>query len=193
MGATVEPSTNVVRSRRMSPWRTVEPSDSNPYDEAAESAASDLLADLKREAAREDLPRNLQLLNRIGVEQVSALLDAVRAGDALGIEEIVRGTVREDGSRRSDGLQSVLPRWARGTEVLTVVLGFVDVDVSQDPVTVTVHWERVPRKLRPATASLASELVDTYQPRPKGGRPRKYAGKNLARKLGDPDTGGPPA
>jgi hypothetical protein len=51
--------------------------------------------------------------------------------------------------------------------------GIVVVDESALPVTVTVHWERVPVKLRPAAASLASELVDAYRDRKKGGRPRK--------------------
>jgi hypothetical protein len=145
----------------------------DPHREADEAAVVDLLADLEREAARGDLPDTLRKLLRVGIEQTSAMLEAVRSGNKIGVEEIVLGTVRQDGTRRPDGLRQVLPRWARGTDVLTTVLGFVDVDESQSPVAVTIHWERVPRPLRAATASLASELVDMDQPRPKGGRPPK--------------------
>jgi hypothetical protein len=166
-----------VRHDRSTLRTSVERSEASPRGDPGKAAARDLLADLRREAARDDLPRNLKLLNRIGIEQVAAMLDAAHAGNTLGLDEIINGTVREDGTRRSDGLPSMLPRWARGTEVLTAVLGFIDVDESQDPVTVTVHWERVPRKLRREAASLAGEIVDMYQPRPKGGRRRKSRGK----------------
>ncbi len=132
----------------------------------------DLLAELQREATREDVPKHLKQLHRTGLLLVTDLLEAVRAGNVVGVEEIVLGS------------RQVLPRWARGTEDLKAVLGFVDVDESQDPVTVTIHWERVPRRLRPAAASLASEFVDWYQPRPKGGRPRHTAPNKSARKTG---------
>jgi hypothetical protein len=165
----------------------------DPYSEADEAAVVHLLADLEREAARRDLPDTLRKLLRIGMEQTSAMLEAVRRGNKLGVEEIVLGTVREDGRRRPDGLRQVLPLWARGTDVLTTVLRYVDIDESQNPVAVTIHWERVPRRLRAATASLASELVDMDQPRPKGGRPEKSRNNKSTLKLGDPDTARPPA
>ena len=154
------------------------------YDEAASAAVVELLGRLRYEASRDDLPNNLHKLARYGVEQVSSLLEAVRAGNRIGVEEIVLGTLREDRKRRPDGLRQVLPNWARGVAVLEALVDIVVVDETQSPVAVTVHWERLPRKLRPAAASLASELVDTYQPRPKGGRPRTSPGTEI-----DAETG----
>jgi hypothetical protein len=100
------------------------------------------------------------------------MVAARRAGDTEAVEEIWHGTTLPGGRKANDGFMQVLPRWARGQEVLDALKGVVVVDESAQPPTVTVHWERVPRKLRPAAASLASELVDIYTERPKGGRPR---------------------
>lgn len=166
--------------------------DVEPDDDVAEEPLVDLLADLQRESARDDLPTNLKRLVDYGVEHVSALLEAVRAGNALAIDELQLGTYRENGKRRPDGSRQVLPYWARGTTTLENLRGLVVVDETQDPVTVTVHWEKVPRRLRLAAASLASELVDIYQPRPTGGRPRKNSRENH-RKLGNPITDTPRA
>lgn len=132
-----------------------------------------LVAALEREAAREDLPANLQRLASIGHEKMSELLEAVISGNYIAIEEIVEGTVEESGSRRKDGLNQVMPYWARGTALLDELGAFVEVNESQSPPTVTVHWERIPRHRRRAAASLASTLVDMHQPPPRGGRPRK--------------------
>ena len=132
-----------------------------------------LIADLERELDREDLPRSLQTRLAVGLERMKDLLDAVRAGNSQLVHELIEGTVREDGTKRPDGLEQILPRWARGTATLDALRGIVVVDESALPVTVTVHWERVPVKLRPAAASLASALVDAYRDRKKGGRPRK--------------------
>jgi hypothetical protein len=88
------------------------------------------------------------------------LLEAVLAGNKVVVEELLLGSLRADGTRHHDGLRQVLPYWARGTATLDALRGVVVVDETQDPVTVTVHWEQVPRKLRKAAASLASELVD---------------------------------
>jgi hypothetical protein len=170
----------------------VSKSDIEPYDDVAKAALIELVGELRRESARDDLPRNLARLTRIGDEHLSALLEAVQAGNRVLVEELLLGTVREDGTRRNDGIRQTLPRWARGTATLDALKDIVVVDETQDPVTVTVHWEKVPRKLRPAAASLASELVDVYQPRPTGGRPPKTP-KKKPPKLGDPDTGRPPA
>ena len=144
----------------------------NPQDETAVLA---LIAQLNIDANREDLPRILRIKAKSGAEWLQDLLEAGRAGDDLQIEELTQGTVRDDGRRRSDGLSAILPLWARGTAVLEALKGIVVVDVAADPITVTVHWERVPPKMRPTAASLASELVDMYYDRPKGGRPRKAA------------------
>jgi hypothetical protein len=100
------------------------------------------------------------------------MLAALRSGNNEAVQEIWTGTLRPDGRKANDGLLQVLPRWARGQEVLDALVGIVVVDEAAQPPTVTVRWERVPRKLRPAAASLASELVDVYYGRPKGGRPR---------------------
>jgi hypothetical protein len=97
----------------------------------------------------------------------------LRSGDREAAEEIWFGTRLEGGRRANDGMKQVLPYWARGVETLKALSGIVVVDEEAQPPTVTVHWERVPRKLRPAAASLASELVDMYYMRPKGGRPKK--------------------
>lgn len=132
-----------------------------------------LIDDLEREASREDLPWSLRTYVAIGLDWMKDLLEAVRAGNAQLVEELINGTTRENGTRRPDGLAQILPRWARGVGTLDALRGIVVVDEGQHPVTVTVHWERVPVKLRPAAASLASELVDSHRDRPRGGRPSK--------------------
>jgi hypothetical protein len=170
----------------------VSKSDVEPYDDAAKAALIELLGKVRREAASDDQPRNLARLTRIGDEHLSALLEAVQAGNRVLVEELLLGSVREDGTRRNDGIRQTLPLWARSTATLDALRDIVVVDETQNPVTVTVHWEKVPRKLRPAAASLASEWVDMYQPRPTGGRPRKSPMKRPP-KLGHLDTGSPPA
>lgn len=140
---------------------------------AAVATLVQLVTDLEREADRHDLPPNLRRLARVGHERMTALLEAVRSGDDFAVDEVVNGTFNEDGSRRKDGLHQVLPYWARGTELLRELATFIDVDETQTPVAVTVHWERIPAKRRAAAASLASEMVDTYRGRKRSGRPRK--------------------
>lgn len=147
-----------------------------------------LVATLQREAAREDLPENLRRLAAIGHEKMRDLLDAAESGNDLLIEEVVEGTLDENGKRRKDGLDQVMPYWARGTALLGELASFVEVDESQTPPAVTVHWEQVPRNRRRAVASLASTLVDMHQPPPRGGRPRKSS----RQQLGDPVTGSRP-
>jgi len=156
-----------------------------------EKPTLDLIAALARDAEREDLPPTLRKLAGVGLRDLRDLLEAVRAGNHQLADEIMNGTTREDGRRRSDGLTSKLPRWARSTDVLDALKGIVVVDESLTPPTVTVHWERVPTKLRPEAASLASELVDMYYGRPKGGRPPKSSARS-PHKLGHPVTDPPP-
>jgi hypothetical protein len=132
-----------------------------------------LVADLEREANREDLPENLRKLASIGLDRMAEFLEAARSGNRTLADEILNGTQRGDGKRHPDGLRQVLPYWARGTAVLDELVGVVTVHESVEPPTVTVLWDRVPRHRRKAAASLASELVDCYRPRPRGGRPRK--------------------
>lgn len=146
-----------------------------------------LIEELAAEAGREDLPPTLHKLVVHGLAAMEDLLEAVRAENFQLAHEIMEGTTRPDGRRRPDGIAQILPRWARGTEVLDALQGVVMVDEDVTPVSVTVHWELVPRKLRAQAASLASELVDAYNGRPKGGRPPR-SGKNAAPKPGDPIT-----
>jgi hypothetical protein len=138
-----------------------------------EQALADLIAALEEQLAREDLPDSLRTRVAAGLAWVRDLCDAVHRTNRQLIVELVEGTVRENGTKRPDGLDQIVPLWARGTADLAALQGIVVVDESQEPVTVTVHWERVPRDLRPKAASLASELVDAYYGRPKGGRPKK--------------------
>jgi hypothetical protein len=132
-----------------------------------------LIADLERKASQEDLPWPLRMRVGAGLQRMRDLLEAVHKGNRQLADELINGTIRENGKRRPDGLRQILPHWARGTDILDALRGIVVVDENEHPVTVTVHWERVPAKLRPAAASLASELVDGYRDRPRGGRPRK--------------------
>lgn len=88
------------------------------------------------------------------------------------VNELISG-VRPDGTRSRDTLLALLPKWARGTHILDALIEAVVPDADADPPTVTVHWERVPRHLREEAASLASEFVDGFYPRPKGGRGRR--------------------
>jgi hypothetical protein len=132
-----------------------------------------LIAELEREARRDDLSWPLRQRAAAGLQRMNDVLEAVRNGNRQLVDELINGTVRENGTKRPDGLRQILPYWARGTDILDALRGIVVVDESEHPVTVTVHWERVPAKLRPAAASLASELVDSYRDRPRGGRQRK--------------------
>jgi hypothetical protein len=135
-----------------------------------------LIADLERVAQDADLPRTLRIKAAIGLERMADVLAAYRKGNDLLVEELVLGTRRSDGTRRADGINQILPYWARGTATLEALRGSVVVDESVQPVSVTVHWDRVPPKLRRAAASLASELVDAYSGRLRGGRPRRSKG-----------------
>jgi hypothetical protein len=140
---------------------------------------------LQREAAREDLPKNLRQLASKGHERMRDLLEAVVTENDLAIQEIVEGTVDDSRKRRKDGLNQIMPYWARGTALLDELASFVEIDESQTPPSVTVHWELVPRHRRHEVSSLVSMLVDMHQPPPRGGRPRKSS----AHKPGHPLTG----
>jgi hypothetical protein len=184
-----KPTNSPDRSRGRDPqWTPSDQARSAPDERPLLS----LIADLELEADREDLPRTLRTRVAIGLERMRELLEAVRAGNDQLVHELVTGTVREDGTKRPDGLSQVLPLWARGSATLDALAGLVVADESQQPVTVTMHWERVPVHLRPAAASLASELVDAYRDRPLGGRPPK-SGIGSRTKPGHPDTTRPPA
>lgn len=140
-----------------------------------EQSLLELMSDLEQIANDDATPATLRRRATIGLDWLGELLDAVRSGDPQLVTEHVLGTVREDGSRRPDGLAQLTPLWARGPRVLDELAGLVVVDETQRPVAVTVHWERVPQHLRREAASLASELVDAYQGRSAGGRPSKQS------------------
>ena len=152
----------------------------------------DLIARLRIAATDPGLGSTLKTRAAILLPKLEELLAAVRAGNELLVDEIVRGTFTEDGRRRSDGLAQVVPLWARDPATLAALAGIVVVDESVHPVTVTVHWERVPANLRREAVSLASELVDAHRDRPKGGRP-PGSRKQSRRKPGHPDTWRAPA
>ena len=141
--------------------------DADEFDEQYFRRAIDELREI---AAREGEPANLRRFARSAADTLAEALDAAVAGTSLLTREIIAGTVRADGKKANDGLLAILPKWARGPEILDALVGVVAVDESVIPPTVTVHWERVPRHLRAEAASLASELVDIHYGRPKGGR-----------------------
>jgi hypothetical protein len=84
---------------------------------------------------------------------------AAERGDYGLVREVIEGTLRPDGKRANDGLVALLPKWARGVEILEALNGIVVVDEGSEPPLVTVHWESLPRHLRAEAAFLASELV----------------------------------
>jgi hypothetical protein len=111
----------------------------------------------------------MRRITRASADRLEDALDAAVAGNTALARELIEG-VRPDGTTSRDTLNALLPKWARGTSVLDALAGIVVPDAASSPPTVTVHWERVPRHLRAEAASLASELVDAFYPRPKGGR-----------------------
>lgn len=114
----------------------------------------------------------MRRIARAAADRLNDATDAWVAGNDDLVQELIEG-VRPDGSRSRDTLLALLPKWARGPQILDALAGIVVPDEATKPPTVTVHWERVPRHLRSEAASLASELVDAFNPRPKGGRGRR--------------------
>lgn len=125
----------------------------------SEDEIDEFLALLDEYVRREDLP---VLFRRLARTHHDALVDLKAAADARR-EDQAKEIVRT--------FRHTLPLWARKPGALDSLTGIVVVDDKVTPVTVTIHWERVPRRLRSAAASLASTLVDFYDPPPKGGRP----------------------
>jgi hypothetical protein len=115
---------------------------------------------------------NQRRIARAAADRLDDAVAAALAGNTALVRELLAG-VRPDGTRSRDTLVALLPKWARGTDILDALADVVVPDDNAIPPTVTVHWERVPRHLRPEAASLASELVDGFYPRPKGGRGRR--------------------
>ena len=131
-----------------------------------------LIEDLRAIASNAAAPLNHRRIAGAAAERLDDALAAALTGNTALVLELIAG-VRPDGTRSRDTLVALLPRWARGTHILDALAGVVVPDESANPPTVTVHWEKVPRHLRPEAASLASELVDSFNPRPKGGRGRR--------------------
>jgi len=105
-------------------------------------------------------PRWVQHMAAAGVGQLRDIQRAKHAGNDAEAESLVKG------------LDQILPIGLRGTALLDELAGIVVVDDTASLVTVTVHWERVPRDRRKVAASLADFIVDLYYGRPEGGRPR---------------------
>ena len=108
--------------------------------------------DLKR-----DQPAYLEVMLRVKLHQLTNLLRYVRAGDEAMVVEQLQDIV------------AAQPKWA-SVEVLNELLEGGMVKVEDQPLAVTVHWERVPKRLRAAATSLASAYVDAYQGRQVGRR-----------------------
>lgn len=107
-----------------------------------------------------DKPRWVQHIAGAGADRLRDVQRALAEGDLVRAESLVKG------------IDQILPIGLRGTDLLDELAGIVEVDDAEASVTVTVHWERVPRDKRKAAASLASFIVDFYYGRPEGGRPR---------------------
>jgi hypothetical protein len=126
-----------------------------------------LIAQLETMLADPVTPTSMRTLAQIKVGQLRKLREYVIEGDdAEAAEQVER-------------IAAGRPLWAH-VSILAALAAVVVVDETTNPESVTVHWEAVPRDLRPAAASLASELVDAYQDtRPRGGRPRKDQAQKL--------------
>jgi len=138
------------------------------------------IKDLRAIASNEADSLNSRRLARAAADRLQDALDAAVAGNHALARELIEG-VRPDGTVSRDTLKAILPKWARGTSILDALAGVVVPDADANPPSVTVHWEMVPRHLRSEAASLASELVDGFYPRPKGGRGRR---ENRSRETG---------
>lgn len=128
--------------------------------------------ELRTIAADDAQVPNLRRIARASADRLEDALEAALDGNPELVRELIEG-VGPEGTQSRDTLNALLPRWARGTATLDALAGVVIPNPDAVPPTVTIHWEKVPRDLRPEAASLASELVDAFYPRPKGGRPRR--------------------
>jgi uncharacterized protein (UPF0147 family) len=133
----------------------------------SDEEVAEFFALLEQLSRREDVPLAVRRLARTHHEALLDLKEAAEAGQHEQAKEIVRNFAH------------TLPVWAREPGALDALAGIVTVDETASPVAVTVYWERVPRKLRRAAASLASALVDFYDPPAIGGRPRRKGGPTL--------------
>lgn len=116
----------------------------------------------ERQLELEQAP-HLRAMLRMTLHQLEDLLTYVRADNE---QEVVN---------ELELMQHKARKW-QTLETLDTLLDGIVVVESEDPLAVTIHWERVPVDLRPAAASLASDYVDAYRgTRPLGGRPRKNA------------------
>jgi hypothetical protein len=124
---------------------------------------------LRAIAADEGEAANFRRIARASADQLEDALEARLAGNKDVVNELIGG-LSPDGSVSRHSLKAILPKWARGASIVAALGGVVVPDPHADPPSVTVHWEKVPRHLREEAASLASEWVDVFYPRPKGGR-----------------------
>jgi hypothetical protein len=130
-------------------------------EDLSEEEIAAALARIEALIDREDAPLPTRRMARAGLERLRDIQKAIKANNpdrAIAINE---------------SLTNLIPLGLRGVDTVRTISEYIDVDEATTPPTVTVHWERVPRKLRATTASLASAYVDFYQPPGKGGRPKK--------------------
>jgi hypothetical protein len=127
----------------------------------SETEIASAMAEIEALIDREDLPPWVRRIARAGHERLRDIEAATSAND------------RARAMANRDSLTNLLPRGLRGVETLGAAFEYIDVDEDKVPVSVTVHWERIPRSLRSETASLAGAYVDFFNPPRQGGRPSR--------------------
>jgi hypothetical protein len=140
------------------------PSPEGAVEDLSEREIVEVLARIEALIDSEDAPPGARRIARAGLERLRDIQKAMAAHDpdqAIAIQK---------------SLTNLIPPGLRGVDTVLALSEYIDVDQESTPPSVTVHWERVPRKHRATTASLASAYVDFFQPPPKGGRPKKSQG-----------------
>lgn len=125
----------------------------------SDSEIAAAMAEIEELINREDLPPWVRRMARAGVERLHEIEAAIDTND------------RDRAVAINSSLTNLIPRGLRGAEVLRTASEFIYIDEDKKPVSVTVHWERVPRSLRGEVASLAGAFVDFFDPPEQGGRP----------------------
>lgn len=125
----------------------------------SDSEIAAAMAEIEALIDREDLAPWVRRMARAGVERLREIEAAIDTND------------RDRAMAINSSLTNLIPRGLRGVEVLRTASEFIDIDEDSAPVSVTVHWERVPRGLRAEVASLAGAYVDLFDPPEQGGRP----------------------
>src|SRR5688572_5208288 len=98
----------------------------------SDSEIASAMAEIEALVDREDLPPWVRRIARAGAERLRDIEAATMAND------------RDRATAIRDSLTNLLPRGLRGVETLRRATQFIEVDEDKTPVTVTVHWERIP-------------------------------------------------